>query len=147
MLVDSSTIIRALQPHHPLYPVAEAALQNLPQQGRKLHIASQNLVEVWAVITRPVANNGLGMTIEEAADELERLKSLFTVLPETPAIYPVWESLVIQHRVTGKPTHDARLVAAMKVYGLNSILTFNAGDFKRYSGIEALHPAEVTAES
>lgn len=143
MLVDSSTIVRTLQPHHPLFRVADAAILELPKQGRKLHLAQQNLVEIWAVATRPTENNGLGMTTQKAAAELQRLKSLFTVLVESPATYPVWEALVIQHRVMGKPTHDARLVAAMKVYGLTSILTFNTEDFRRY-GIEVVHPADVT---
>jgi predicted nucleic acid-binding protein len=77
--------------------------------------------------------------------ELMRLKSLFVLLPETPAIYPVWESLVIQHRVSGKPAHDARLVAAMQVHGIASILTFDKSGFARYPGIEVIHPADVAA--
>ena len=68
------------------------------------------------------------MTVEQAAAELTRLKSLFNFLAETPAIYPVWEALVVQHRVSGKPAHDARLVAAMRVHGLTSILTFDKDD-------------------
>ena len=145
MLVDTSTIVRTLQPNDPLFPVADAAIRLLPKQGRKLHIAQQNLVETWAVVTRPTANNGLGMTIPEAAAELKRLKSLFKVLAETPDTYDVWEALVVQHGVAGKQTHDARLVAAMKVHGLNSILTFNTADFKRYPNIEVVHPADVAA--
>ena len=107
-------------------------------------MAPQNLVEIWAVATRPAdTRGGLGITTEKAAAELQRLKSLFFVLTETPAIYPVWETLVITHGVSGKQAHDARLVAAMKVHGLNSILTFNTGDFARYAGIEVVHPADV----
>ena len=60
------------------------------------------------VATRPVAQNGLGLSIPEAASELMRLKSMFPLLPDTPAIYPVWENLVIQYRVSGKPAHDAQ---------------------------------------
>ena len=33
------------------------------------------------------------------------------------------ESLVIQHNVSGKPAHDARLVTAMRAHGLTAILT------------------------
>lgn len=143
MLVGSSTIIRTLQPHHPLYPVADHAIQQLPKRGQKLHIVPQNLVEIWAVATRPITSNGLGMTTDEAAVELARLKSLFTVLPETPDIYPAWESLVVQYRVSGKTTHDTRLVAAMHVHGLSSILAFNAADFLRYSGIQVVHPGDI----
>ena len=39
--------------------------------------------------------------------------------------------------------HDARLAAAMKVYGVVSILTFNVDDFRRFPGIDVLHPETV----
>jgi predicted nucleic acid-binding protein len=78
-----------------------------------------------------------------AAVELARLKSMFILLSEIPAIYPLWESLVIQYRVAGKPAHDARLVAAMQAHGLTAILTFDHSGFSRYSGIEVVHPAVV----
>ena len=68
---------------------------------------------------------------------------MFPLLPDPPAIYPVWESLVIQYRVAGKPAHDARLVAAMLVHGLTTILTFDRTGFSGYAGIEVLHPADA----
>ena len=95
------------------------------------------------VATRPVEQNGLGMEPAAVAIELSRIKSMFDLLPETPAIYPVWESLVIQYRVFGKPAHDARLVAAMQVHGLTAILTFDRTGFSRYAGIEVVHPADA----
>jgi predicted nucleic acid-binding protein len=51
-----------------------------------------------------------------------------------------WERLVKVHRVSGKNTHDARLVAVMKVHGIASILTFNVQDFTRYEGIAVVNP-------
>jgi len=95
------------------------------------------------VATRPVEQNGLGMAPAAVAVELTRIKSMFELLHETPAIYPVWESLVIQYRVIGKPAHDARLVAAMKVHGLTAILTFDRTGFSRYAGIEVVYPADA----
>lgn len=145
MLLDSNILLRTLQPHHEQYSLADQAVQLLPKQGEELHIVPQNLIELWAVATRPVAQNGLGMNIEQAAAELTRLKTLFNFLADTSAIYPVWESLVIQYQVSGKPTHDARLVAAMHVHGLKSILTFNTSDFTRYADIKIVHPAQVLA--
>ncbi len=93
--------------------------------------------------TRPVSQNGLGLSISEATSELLRLKSMFPLLPDTPAIYLVWESLVIQYQVSGKPAHDARLVAAMHVHGLTSILTFDRSGFSRYAGVQVVDPADV----
>ncbi len=43
--------------------------------------------------------------------------------------------------VTGVKVHDARLVAAMKTYGIGRILTFNKDDFRRYPDIEIITPA------
>jgi predicted nucleic acid-binding protein len=141
VLIDTSTLLRTLQPSHPQRDIARVAIKALTARGHDLYIVPQNLVELWVVATRPVAQNGLGLSTTEAAVELMRLKSMFPLLPDTPAIYPVWESLVIQYRVSGKPAHDARLVAAMHVHGLTTILTFDKTGFSRYAGIEVLHPA------
>jgi predicted nucleic acid-binding protein len=145
VLVDTNILIRISQPHHALYSLADGAIQTLPQQGRALAITPQNLVEFWTVATRPIEHNGLGLSISAAAAELERIKDMFLFLPDTPAIYPAWENLVVRHRVFGKPTHDARLVAAMQVHGVTAILTFDKAGFSRYPGIEVVHPADATA--
>jgi predicted nucleic acid-binding protein len=78
---------------------------------------------------------------------LARLKALFPLFPETPAVYPEWERLVTTHQVAGKNAHDARLVAAMTVHGITHILTFNTGDFARYPGIIVLDPNTVAPPS
>lgn len=106
---------------------------------------AQNLIELWTVATRPLGENGLGMTAAKAASELERIKGIFLFLPETPAIYPACEALVTQYQVMGKPAHDARLVAAMQVHNLTAILTFDKTGFSRFPGIEVVHPDQVKA--
>jgi predicted nucleic acid-binding protein len=143
VLVDTSTLLRTLQPLHPQLESARAAIKALTAQGRDLHIVPQNLIEVWVVATRPAEQNGLGMMPAAVHGELIRLRNMFVLLPETPSIYPVWESLVTQHHVSGKPAHDARLVAAMQVHGLTSILTFDKTGFSRYPRIEVVHPDDV----
>ena len=143
MLVDTSTLLRTQQPLHPQREIARSAIKALTEQGRELHIVPQNLVELWVVATRPVEQNGLGMTPSAVAAELARLKSMFLLLPETPTIFPIWEALVTEHQVSGKPAHDARLVAAMQAHGLTAILTFDRSGFSRYPGIEVVYPADV----
>jgi len=143
VLVDTNTLLRTLQPLHPQREIARAAIKHLTGDGTELHIVPQNLIELWVVATRPVDQNGLGMTPPAVAAELALLKSMFLLLPETPAIYPIWETLVTQHQVTGKPAHDARLVAAMQAHGLTAILTFDKSGFSRYPGIQVVHPAEI----
>lgn len=143
MLTDTSTLLRTVQPEHPQYEVAVRACEILAARSRELVIVPQNLVEFWVVATRPLSQNGLGMSQTAVRAELARLKGMFPLLPETHDIYPVWESLVTRHQVSGKPAHDARLVAAMQVHGVTAILTFDRSGFARYPGIEVINPADV----
>jgi predicted nucleic acid-binding protein len=53
---------------------------------------------------------------------------------------------VAAYKVSGKNTHDARLVASMRAHGIAGILTFNVQDFARYEEIEALHPDSVAVD-
>ena len=147
MLIDTSTLLRTFQPKHSQHETATRALELLPRHGRELHIVPQNLVELWVVATRPADQNGLGLTPSATAAELKRIKGMFPLLPETPMLYQTWESLVIEHNVSGKPAHDARLVAAMKVHGLTAILTFDRTGFTRYPAIEVVHPKDVIASA
>jgi hypothetical protein len=77
VLVDTSVLLRSLQPLHPQREIARSAVKILIAQGKKLHIVSQNLVELWVVATRPIGQNGLGMTSFVVAAELARLKNMF----------------------------------------------------------------------
>ena len=79
----------------------------------------------------------------EIEAEITRLEQLFTVLEDIPDIFREWRRVVTQHQVCGKNAHDARLVAAMHVYQVGRILTFNTQDFQRYQGITVLSPQQV----
>jgi predicted nucleic acid-binding protein len=140
ILIDTNILLRSLQPHHPHCAIVERAITALRTANETLNVPPQNLIEFWAVATRPASDNGLGMTVEIATSELTVLKRLFSLLPESPQVFEEWERLVTTHRVSGKNTHDARIVAAMNVHGITRILTFNVRDFTRYPDISAVHP-------
>ena len=141
ILVDTNILLRSVQTHHSHYPIVEHAFSVLRANNESLHVAVQNFVEFWAVASRPAGSeNGLGMPPETVARELAVLKDLFALLPEPASVFQDWEQLVTAYRVSGKNTHDARLVAVMKAHGIGTILTFNVQDFARYKEITALHP-------
>jgi len=106
---------------------------------------SQNIAEFWNVATRPADLNGLGFSHEEALQEVSNIERLLTLLPDIPAIYTAWKEVVREHKVQGVKVYDARLVATMSIYAVESILTFNTSDFKRYIKFTALHPSSVLA--
>lgn len=97
------------------------------------------------VATRPVAVNGLGKSAVDAAADLRRCRGLFTLLDGSPAIYPTWERLVSTAGIVGNRVHDARLVAAMMVHGVDRLLTFNVQDFRPFAGVRAETSDEMLA--
>ncbi len=143
ILADTNILLRSVHPQHPLYSLARNALSELRLRNEALCVAPQNLVEFWAVATRPPDENGLGMTARQAAKELSDVQDFFRLLLYTPQVLETWQRIVLAQAVSGKQTHDAHLVAMMQVHSVASILTFNHGDFKRYPGITALNPADV----
>ena len=143
-LVDTNLLLRLAQPKNPHQREAVRSLRALRRQKECLGIIPQNLIEFWAVATRPRANNGLGLTVDETAKLIVKLKNIFTVLPDNSDIFPEWEQIVIRYQVSGKQSHDARLVAAMRVHKVTHLLTFNTDDFKRFSEITVVNPQNVT---
>ena len=95
-LVDTNVLLRLNQPKNPQHGEADRALRSLRRQQESLGIIPQNLIEFWAVATRPAANNGLDMTVDESAQQIANLKSLFTLLPDTPDIFAEWERIALQ---------------------------------------------------
>jgi predicted nucleic acid-binding protein len=144
-LLDTSVLVRQADQYSSQHPIALQALTRLQDQGHSLCIFPQCLVEFWAIATRPLSANGLGLSVLDADVERARLERVFTLLPDTPYLYERWVQVVNQFGVSGKPTHDARLVAAMLEQNLAQVLTFNTSDFLRYApvGIVAIDPANV----
>jgi predicted nucleic acid-binding protein len=142
-LLDTNILLRMAQPGHVHHQLALDAADALRRRGDSLFLVAQNLYEYWVVATRPAAANGLGLSVAQTAAELAQLKTLFTLLPDTPTLFSEWEKLVTTYQVEGKNAHDARLVAAMVVHGLTHLLTFNGADFSRFTNIVTLDPASV----
>lgn len=144
MLIDTNIALLLLQPDHPMTQTVSAAMKALNARGHELSIAPQNLIEMWAVATKPIDRNGLGLSPKEAGEAIDQILGLFRLLPENEEVFPAWCEIVATHNVTGRSVHDAHIVAAMRAHGETSILTFDTG-FTRYAPlIEVVNPARVT---
>jgi predicted nucleic acid-binding protein len=143
ILLDANILLRCTDLGHPHQHDALAALDVLEAAGWQSCIVPQSLYEYWVVATRPSDKNGMGRSVAIAAKDVDDYASMFMLLPDDAGILPLWRSLVETHRVQGKTAHDTRLVAAMLQHGVSHLLTFNVGDFERYSEIEVLSPEKV----
>ena len=142
ILLDTNILTRLSDPASLQAPAATSTVATLVSRGETLFLVPQNLYEFWTVATRPVADNGLAMTVAQAKARLNMLKGAATLLPDNLAITDEWERLVFSYDAKGKSAHDARLVATMLVHRIPQLLTFNSRDFGRYPGITVINPED-----
>lgn len=139
-LVDTNILLRVTRRSDPQHQLVDTALARLAGQGTTLHYTHQNIAELWNVMTRPAARNGLGLSVGDAERQVYAIEVGMNLLPDGEAVYREWRRIVVQYGVLGVQVHDARLAAAMYVHGVSHILTLNVSDFSRFSGLIAVHP-------
>ena len=142
-LLDTNILIRWLRREVAEHSMVSAAIEQLAREKAVPCYTSQNLGELWNVLTRPADRNGYGLSPSQADQSVQILERDVYMLPDTPEVHFVWRRLLVTHGVCGAKVHDTRLVAAMLVHGVRRILTFNTKDFARYDEIEAVHPHEM----
>ena len=143
ILADTNILLRRIHRSDPQHRLTNRCLGLLIKDGNRICVTSQNLIELWVVCTRPLENNGLGLSVAHTDRVVARVEQSVMRLPDSDSIYPEWRRLVAEHAVVGKKTHDAHLVAAMKTHSITHILTFNGSDFSRYPGITVIQPQDV----
>jgi predicted nucleic acid-binding protein len=142
-LVDTNILLRMTRRSDPEHQVADVALAHLSREKTILCYTHQNIAELWNAMTRPAARNGLGLSVSEAEREVRAIEAGMDLLPDSEAVYREWRRIIAQYGVSGVQVHDARLAASMYVHSVNHILTLNVSDFKRFSGLTALHPSSM----
>lgn len=145
ILLDTNILLRVVQQSSSDHSLAMSAVIKLAQAGTEMCIVPQVIYEFWVAATRPLGSNGLGWDIPTVEVTVNSFLEEYQLLKDERGVFTHWQSLVSTYRVAGKNAHDARLVAAMKRHGLTRILTFNGADFRRYSDIEVLSPADLSS--
>lgn len=146
VLADANIHIRLSLKSDPLYQIASDAVSVIQARGDEFCLIPQILYEFWTVATRPATSRGgLDMNPNERDFAVAQMENLYRLFSDTPEVFVEWRKLVVQYQVSGLPAHDARIVAAMKVHGIGTILTFNRDDFVRYTDITVLTPKDVSA--
>lgn len=127
----------------PRYTVISGALRALVAQGARLCFTSQTLGKFWNASTRPLDQNGFGLSTAETDRIARVIERDLEFLPDSRDVHDRWRRLLVAHEIKGAQVHDARLAASMYVHGVTQLLTFNVRDFQRFTGLRVIHPAEV----
>jgi predicted nucleic acid-binding protein len=133
-LIDTGVLLRAFDATFREYRVIRRGLRKALDQQRPLVVAIQNLAEFWNVATRPLDNNGYGLSIERVKRRLAIIEQICDLVAEDRTSFQEWKRMVEKLGVSGVAVHDARLVSVMQRSGIHQILTLNPSDFQRYGG-------------
>jgi predicted nucleic acid-binding protein len=128
-LVDTNILVRLANSADAKHNVAAEAMLKLHDLGEILHLTPQILIEFRNVSTRPLKDNGLGLSTVAAEADAAKFEATLPLLPDSADIFPQWESIVQSLGIIGKQVHDARLVAVCHVHGISHLLTFNVAHF------------------
>ena len=142
-LLDTNIFLRSADDKSNKQVFAREAVRNLITAGHECYISSQILSEFWVVATRPLVENGLGWSVDQAEAEMKRLIRSFPVVLESSESVLKWVELTIAHQVRGKRAHDIKLLALMQANGIDNLVTFNSKDFPTVDGITILTPRDL----
>jgi predicted nucleic acid-binding protein len=146
-LVDTNVLGRLANTSDAQNGVAVHAATELHRRGEILHLTPQVLIEFRSIATRPIAQNGLGLSAVDAEALATGFEAAFPLVEDTPDIYPTWKGIVVGLGIIEKQVHDARLVAVCHAHAITHLLTFNVADFGRMAqfapGLVIVDPASV----
>lgn len=109
----------------------EALLQRFKADDVELWISRQVIREYLVQITHPKTFVS-PLSIGEIKRQVEAIQSLFHVADESAEVTAQLMSILEAYPTRGKQIHDANIVATMLAMGIDTLLTFNRGDFKRF---------------
>jgi predicted nucleic acid-binding protein len=142
-LLDTNILLRLYQPSSPESSFIRNAVTRLQRANAVLSYLPQNLVEFWNVSTRPIAQNDYGLSTTETETAARAIEKAFALPPDVEAIHFEWRRLVVAYGVSGAKVHDARIVAAMIVHGVDHIITLDQTGFSRYTEVVAVNPKDI----
>jgi predicted nucleic acid-binding protein len=145
-LLDTNIILRFSNPSDVQHELVTNAVAAILARGDECYLSPQVLIEMWVVATRPTDVNGLGWSTTYIRNVIDQLMQRFPIAEETPQLFPTWLDIVSTNKISGKRTHDARIVALMKTCAISHILTLNPNDFSNIPDITVVHPQTIISE-
>jgi predicted nucleic acid-binding protein len=142
--VDTNILLRALIKEMTLHPQADALLKRMLREDGELWISGQIIREFMVQATHPKTLK-VPLTSDEVIVEVNRIKPIFTIADETAEVREKLLELIKVYPTAGKQIHDANIVATMLAYGIDTLLTLNIDDMKRFSDKINLISLETSA--
>ena len=134
--IDTNVLLAASDTDRPNHTEAVDFLESGLRGERRLFTNGQVFREYLVVATRPLKNNGFGLSPNDALSNIQAFGTCIQLLNESPTVARKLNKLVGDDTLKGKRIHDANIVATMQANGLTRLKTYNPSDFMTFEGIE-----------
>lgn len=129
VLVDTNVLLEATDEGRRFHVQAQSLFRNAFDDGVDLFIGTQVLREYLVVATRPIENNGLGMTTDFALDNVRRFQARVSLIAETLQAGDLFVEWAGKYRISGKRLHDLQILATASAAGMHALITANEKDY------------------
>ena len=135
MLVDSNILVYSINRRSAKHVAAKNFLQN---NAGDLKIAHQNIFETLRILTHPKFPSP--MKVNEALKAIDNILKSCKVISPNEKTYHITFLLIKENRVRSDLIFDAYLTATALSNGIDTIVTDNTRDFKKFKGIKLINP-------
>lgn len=142
VLVDTNVLLEATDEGRRLHVQALNLFRNASDDGVDLFLGTQVLREYLVVATRPIENNGLGMTTHVALDNIKRFRKRSSLVAETLQAGELFMEWVAKYGTRGKKLHDLQILATASVAGMHALITANEKDYPKSSPLRIIPLSE-----
>jgi predicted nucleic acid-binding protein len=132
VFVDTNVLLRSLIDQFPESSACRGLLLEQRKAEKELWISRQVVRELLVQMTHPKTLSTL-LTRDQVQFQMRTVLRLFKVANETSDTTTMLLTLMRDYAISGKQVHDANIVAVMLTNQINTLLTLNTVDFKRYS--------------
>ncbi|MGQ9849831.1 MAG: type II toxin-antitoxin system VapC family toxin [Aggregatilineaceae bacterium] len=129
--VDTNVLLRAMVSQMAMHKACEALLHTMWSNQAELWISRQIIREYLVQVTHP-NTFVVPLTTEQVLHQVGTLLSVFQVADDTNEVTAQLLHLVKTYPTRGKQVHDANVVATMLAYNIDTLLTINVDDMKRF---------------
>lgn len=130
--VDTNILLRALLTEIELHSEADKLLKRLLREEAELWISGQVIREFTVQATHPRTLK-VPLTITEVVREVQTIEQVFNIADDTALVRQNLLALLQAFPTQGKLVHDANIVATMLAYQIDTLVTINLDDFRRFS--------------
>ncbi|TVQ35582.1 MAG: PIN domain-containing protein [Wenzhouxiangella sp.] len=137
LFVDTNILLGATDQGRSTHHSCSRVINGSGERGWRLVTSDQVFREYAVVATRPVEQNGLGLSTPQALSNLHEIGRFLSLLDQELGQWSRLERLIKAGNLAGKRIHDANIVATMEGHGVTHLATDNPTDFDGIGSINA----------